>query len=261
MILTYACCSVSVMPLRSEPSHRAEQISQLLFGEKAEVLEIDEHEWARVRCLWDDYIGWCRVSQLSFLTKKEFHKPLKYINASHHGKIIFDHSELVLPAGCDLTGLKGGKINAGFFEGKFKGKKTAASHTDTSETHIKQALMPFMHAPYQWGGRSVAGIDCSGLSQMVYKLCGIKLPRDAWQQALEGETVDFLQHARCGDLAFFDNAEGKIVHIGILLDEATIVHATEVAGRVVKDRIDPGGIISPTLRKRTHSLRLVKRYF
>lgn len=261
MVLTYANCNVPVLPLRNEPSHRSEQVSQLLFGEKAEILEVDNHEWARIRVFWDDYIGWCKISQLSFLSRKEYGRPAKFITASHTGKIIFDHAEMQLPLGSELFGIKSGKLAAGFFHGKFKGKKLSVKKLEITEAHIKAAALQYMNAPYQWGGRSVMGIDCSGLTQMAYKLCGAKLLRDASQQALEGETVDFLQNARAGDLAFFDNEEGNIVHVGILLDEATIIHATEMAGRVVIDRIDPGGIISSTLKKRTHNLRLVKRYF
>lgn len=259
MILTYARCNVSVMPLRSEPSHRAEQTSQMLFGEKAEVMEL-ENEWARIRCNWDDYEGWCKASQLSFIHQKEHRKPTKFLSVKNHNKILFEDSEMWLPTGSDLPGISAGKITAGFFHGKFKGRKTPVKKLEFSEDHIRHTVLSYMHAPYQWGGRTVAGIDCSGLTQMAYKMCGIKIPRDAAQQALEGETLDFLQNARCGDLAFFDNAEGRIVHVGMLLDAATIVHATEVAGRVVMDRIDPGGIISTCLKKRTHNLRLVKRY-
>jgi cell wall-associated NlpC family hydrolase len=163
-----------------------------------------------------------------------------------------------LPMGCDL---KGGKIKLGNEQGSFKGKKLAYKDLQLNCESIKAVAMQYLYAPYQWGGRSVAGIDCSGLTQMAFKLCGKELPRDAALQAQDGDAVDFLQHGRCGDLAFFDNAEGKIVHVGILLDHDTIIHATEMLGRVTIDRIDQGGIISTTLRKRTHQLRLVKRYF
>ncbi len=109
---------------------------------------------------------------------------------------------------------------------------------------MRIAAMKYLYAPYQWGGRSIAGIDCSGLTQMAFRLCNHPIARDASVQATEGELVDFLQHAQCGDLAFFDDKEGKIVHVGILLDSQTIIHATDTAGHVVIDRIDPGGIIS-----------------
>lgn len=166
-----------------------------------------------------------------------------------------------LPAGADLFPLKAGKVMIGTEQGKYKGKKLEARSMELSKSSIRQAVFQFLNAPYQWGGRTIAGIDCSGLSQMAYKLCGKAIPRDASQQAALGDTVDFLQHTHCGDLAFFDNAEGQITHVGLLLDEHTIIHATDTSGRVVIDKIDQGGIISTSLRKRTHNLRLVKRYF
>ncbi|OJW79498.1 MAG: hypothetical protein BGO69_12250 [Bacteroidetes bacterium 46-16] len=258
MILSFAYCNVAVVPLHSEPAHRSEQVSQLLFGERVQVLTIDEKEWAQVRCEWDDYEGWCRASQLCMISRKEYRKEPRYISTGLADKIQFTDSEMWLPMGCDL---KGGKLAVGTEQGVFKGKKQAYKELLADCDHIKITALKYLHAPYLWGGRSVAGIDCSGLSQMVFKLCNKPLPRDASLQAQEGETVDFLQHGRCGDLAFFDNDEGKIVHVGILLDHDTIIHATEMSGRVTIDRIDQGGIISTSLRKRTHKLRLVKRYF
>jgi len=258
MVLSYAYCSTAVMPLRSEPSHRAEQVNQLLYGERAEVLAVNDKDWAQIRCEWDNYEGWCKVSQLTFVSRKEYRKAPRYISARYNDKIQFADSAMWLPAGCDL---KGGKITIGNEQGIFKGKKLACKDLVLNCDNIKTVALQYLHAPYQWGGRSIAGIDCSGLTQIAFKLCGKQLLRDAAQQAQEGEAVDFLQHGRCGDLAFFDNAEGKIVHVGILLDHDTIIHATETSGRVTIDRIDQGGIISTTLRKRTHQLRLVKRYF
>jgi cell wall-associated NlpC family hydrolase len=261
MVLTYSYCNVSIMPVRKEPNHRAEQITQLLFGEKAEVTEIDNKEWARIRGEWDGYEGWCKVSQLKLVNKKEYRKDTKYIAATHTDKLIFEQNEMVLPLGSELAGMKGGRIIPVNEAGKFKGKKSIIKNATISCEALKAAALQYMNAPYQWGGRSIAGIDCSGLTQMAYKLCNKVLPRDASQQAQEGELVDFLQHSKCGDLAFFDNAEGTIVHVGILIDESTIIHATDTSGRVVCDRIDQGGIISISMKKRTHNLRMVRRYF
>lgn len=247
------------MPVRSEPNHRAEQTTQLLYGEKAVILEVNSREWAHIRCEWDGYEGWCKHSQLTEINRRSYLKPAKYLSANHNGKIIFDHDEMTLPLGSELIDMHGGELKAGFNTGKFKGKKIKTTETALDADNIKSIALQYMHAPYLWGGRSLVGIDCSGLAQMAYKFCNYALPRDAAQQAHKGVLIEFLQNASCGDLAFFDNKDGQIVHVGILLDNQNIIHATDASGRVVVDRIDLGGIVSVSLRKRTHNLRFVKR--
>jgi len=249
------------MPVRSEPLHRAEQVTQLLFGERAEILELNDKDWARIRGEWDGYEGWCKIGQLCTVERKEYKKLPRNMAAGHTAKLMFDKGQLHLPLGAELFGLNKGRVNSGHMAGTYKGKKLNRKDLSLNSVALKNAALQYLHAPYQWGGRSIAGIDCSGLTQMAFKLCGKAILRDAAQQATEGELVDFLQYARCGDLAFFNNDEGKIVHTGILLDNATIIHATDTSGRVVIDSIDQAGIISATLRKRTHHLRFVKRYF
>lgn len=256
--LAYAYCNVSLISLKSEPDHRAEQVSQLLFGERAIVRDVNNKGWALIRTCLDDYEGWCRMGQLNRETNKQNRKPTRYLALTNSGKLILPEGEIWIPAGSELR-ISMGKIATGSEPGKLKGKKVKVSDLRMSPAQISKAALSYLHAPYQWGGRTVAGIDCSGLTQMAYKMCNLFLPRDASQQAHEGELVDFLQHASCGDLAFFDNPDGKIVHVGLLLDNQTILHATETTGRVVVDKIDQEGIISRTLKKRTHHLRMVKR--
>lgn len=256
MVLSYAFCNASLMPVRCEPSHKAEMVTQLLFGEKAEILEINEHEWARIHCFRDSYIGWCKLSQLTTISKKEYSKQPRYITTTNNNKLIFEEHEQWIPLGAELFGLK--ILNNQ--PAKYKGKKVLIKDQVLTPDSLIEAAMKYMNAPYMWGGRSIAGIDCSGLTQMAFKLCGKDILRDASQQAGQGEQVDFLQNARKGDLAFFENAEGAITHVGILLDNNHIIHATDTSGKVVIDKIDQGGIISKTLRRRTHKLRMIKRY-
>ena len=257
MILDYAYCNVPVMPMRREPSHRSEQVSQLLFGEKAEIGNTHNNGWVQVKNKWDGDVGWCTQTQLSALSKKEYQKEARYTAMNPTDKLWIEGKETWIPAGAEL---KRGSFKSDIGEVLFKGKKQKTEELTCTPEALLAAAELFLHAPYQWGGRTHAGIDCYGLSQMAYKLCNKPLLRDASQQATEGTLIDFLQHAAPGDLAFFDNAEGNIHHVGILIDSETIIHATETAGRVVIDKIDQGGIISTRLRKRTHHLRLVKRY-
>jgi gamma-D-glutamyl-L-lysine dipeptidyl-peptidase len=123
---------------------------------------------------------------------------------------------------------------------------------------IRELVLSWLNAPYQWGGRSVFGVDCSGFTQIIFRQLGIKLMRDAYQQAESGEMVNFISEGRCGDLAFFDNDDKKIVHTGILLGNDEIIHAS---GRVRIDKIDHYGIFNTEKNSYSHHLRMIKRYF
>ena len=127
---------------------------------------------------------------------------------------------------------------------------------ERNKTNIEHFCFQYLNTPYLWGGKSTLGIDCSGFTQQVYKLLGIKLMRDASEQAEQGVIIDFLQEVKSGDLAFFDNEDGRITHVGILLDSETIIHAS---GRVRIDKIDTAGIMSSDTGDRTHHLRIIKR--
>lgn len=247
--------------MRAEPSHRSEQVSQVLFGERVEVLAKEKDGWLKVCCEWDEYEGWVKEGQVICILYKEYRKPLLNYSSSPNDVIQIEHGQFVISPGSSLFHLKKRKMTWSKREFDFKGKKLPIKLAAATEDNINAFSKMFIGAPYQWGGRSVLGIDCSGLTQVVFKLMNIRIPRDASQQAEIGETVSFLQEAKCGDLAFFDNAEGKITHVGILLNDHTIIHATETTGRVVIDPIDNGGIISRQLKMRTHNLRLVKRIF
>jgi cell wall-associated NlpC family hydrolase len=139
------------------------------------------------------------------------------------------------------------------FRGSFTNRKKMGPNADT----LKQLTAQWLNAPYMWGGRTIFGVDCSGFVQVNYKMMGVDLSRDAWQQAQQGKTVTKLKEAVCGDLAFFDDKE-EIVHVGILLGPEQIIHAS---GKVRIDRIDKKGIIHADSGKRTHLLRSIKRYW
>ena len=256
MIFSYVVCSSPAAAVRTEPSQKAEMSSQLLFGERAIVLK-QEGEWLYIECHWDHYEGWVHQGHVAFINHKQYKKEPKRVCGIGTNRLMLPQgTQTILSPGSDLFGMKSNQFYWYTDNVRYKGSKVIPAH---SNSLLKNSLA-YLGTPYLWGGRSLLGIDCSGLTQIVYKQQNIKLPRNAAEQATTGETVGFLQEAICGDLAFFDDEEGNIIHVGILLDSQPILHASQKSGGVVIDAIDHGGIISKKLKKRTGKLRIVKRY-
>ena len=234
--------SVAVAPLRKEPTDRSEMVSQALYGEELEVLEQNE-KWALVRLSRDGYEGWMDRKQMEPFIVPSAQRLLKGILTSCQ---LADSTTIWLPAGA----LVSQDVIVSDTLSDFNG----------SEEDIARCARLFLNAPYLWGGRTIMGIDCSGFTQLVMALNGIQLPRDAYQQAELGETVSFLEETQTGDLAFFDNAEGRIIHVGLILHDASqqglVIHAS---GKVRIDIIDHQGIYNRESGQYTHQLRIVKR--
>jgi cell wall-associated NlpC family hydrolase len=255
----YAICNLSMIPIRSEASDRSEMVSQLLFGESVEV--IDKHDsWRKIKTQYDDYIGWIDKKQVMGITDDEHTRII-----SRHSTVTLDIVQIVIFNQSNIIPVVLGSTLPSYQEKKFSMGETSFSYDGNVRTFaapepeklIEHAYM-YLNAPYLWGGRSPFGIDCSGYTQMVFKLCGIFLKRDSQQQAQQGRTINLLEEAKPGDLAFFDNADGKIVHVGIVLPNRKIIHAS---GKVHIDKLDQQGIFNEETNKYTHTLRLIKRMF
>jgi cell wall-associated NlpC family hydrolase len=136
---------------------------------------------------------------------------------------------------------------------RFEGKELVETKP---KSNLVGTALHYLNSPYMWGGKSPFGIDCSGLVQCVYQLHGIQLPRDAYLQAAHGETLGFIDESEPGDLAFFDDHEGKITHVGIIMPDYHIIHAF---GQVRIDRLDQTGIFNNSLNTHTHKLRVIKK--
>lgn len=251
--MEYGICNLAIVPLRAEAKHRSELVSQLLFGETYEVMERDEN-WVRIITTFDGYEGW--ISHLQFAAidgdvYKQLYQSIPVLTRAviTAARKETDNSVLYLPFGSSLPFYDGIKCSVG--DEDYRVESAGDLNTFLEITYS------FLNVSYLWGGRTHYGIDCSGFVQAVLRTQGVRLKRDASQQAKQGEVVDFLQEARFGDLAFFDNADDRITHVGIMLDNETIIHAS---GKVKIDRIDNQGIYSVDQKKYTHKLRIIKRF-
>ena len=250
----FGICNLAIVPMRFEPSDKSEQISQLLFGEHFKIINKNP-KCVFVELAYDGYQGWIDAKQFQFISEEYFnileHTP-NVLSADLIEYISTSTNQLIpIPLGSSLSFLDNDAINESKFS--FDGIKVCGKK-DKSNL-IKTAFM-YLNAPYLWGGKSPFGIDCSGFTQMVYKLNGFELLRDASQQASQGIALSFIEESEPGDLAFFDNEEGKITHVGIMMDDNYIIHAS---GKVRIDRLDHLGIYNVDSGRHTHKLRVIKK--
>jgi hypothetical protein len=257
--MKYGICTLALVPLRLEQAHRSEMVSQVLFGELFEILE-EQADWTLIRLLETNYLGWIQNGQfqeLDDLDRQHYLSGKPTIVGRAGGVLFTDTAQFQLCHGTKLYLNAESKVNLLPLTLTYQGSINSLSKNQF-ESEVMQLARSYENTPYLWGGRSQWGIDCSGFSQLIYSCFDLSLPRDAYQQAEMGQTVDFVSEIRVGDLAFFDNAEGRITHVGIMLDRDTIIHAS---AKVRVDRMDTEGIFNVEQNRYTHKLRIVKRYY
>lgn len=247
--MTYGIANLSIIPLRMEPSDTTELVSQVLYGEIFKVTE-RRKKWSKIRLDYDQFEGWIANNQYLELSEFEYHQLTETPQKLSGDLIEFiqDNSNqlLTIPLGSSLSGLH---LLQHFFDG------TCVESIQPKSKLIETAFL-YRNAPYLYGGKTPFGIDAPGLTQMVYKLNGYRLSRAVEQQAKQGEALSFIEESEAGDLAFFDDNEGQIVHVGLIMPDNYIIHAH---GKVRIDRLDHSGIYNTDLKMHTHKLRVIKK--
>jgi len=251
--------TLPLVPLRDSESERSEMSTQLLFGERVEILEVHER-WLFVRNQADNYTGWADRKMIQVLSPDEEHR---LVHASSYCVSVplllcdktVSNEKMFLPGGSLLPAYDCGRFSIGneMYQISLPSK---INLRETLSERIVNLSLQYLNAPYLWGGKSIFGIDCSGFVQVLFAICGIQILRDASQQVESGRVIDFIFESQAGDLAFFENQDGDIIHVGLLINDHQIIHAS---GWVKIESIDSQGIISSQTGKYTHTLRVIKR--
>jgi len=251
-------CTFGFIPVRKEPSERAEMVTQLLFGDTFDISESND-QWSLIKMHDDNYEGWINTKLISKLLDKEVEnwmKATKWVIPAPFVKLVSEPDKTThYISGGSAVYFNTSERNSFtigakeyYISGNYNPDKPAGTLADSANA--------FLNTPYLWGGKNFYGIDCSGLTQMVYKIAGIQIPRDASQQVELGSIVSFVEETKLGDLAFFDDEEGNITHVGLCLGKGDIIHAS---GRVRVDKLDHQGIFNDETKAYSHKLRVIKR--
>jgi len=248
--MQYGICHLSIVAIRVSTDDTTEMVSQLLYGDLFKIKE-ERKFWVRIKVAFDGQEGWISKKQFKLITEEDFNS----LNQKSSIKLATDFVSHIITNDTIFQPIPiGSRIDTA--------KLLNHSHEGNSikpiqdKSNLVDDALTFLNAPYLWGGKTPLGLDCSGFTQMVYKLNGFSLFRNTEKQASQGEVLSFIEESEPGDLAFFDNSEGIIDHVGIILKDNYIIHAH---GHVRIDKIDHTGIFNREERMYSHKLRVIKK--
>lgn len=253
-----AIASAAIAPVLAEPRARAEQVTQLVLGETASITE-RSGDWRRVCTTNDGYDGWVHSGYLSERDDRAAEEWRGRAGAWSDGAVLrLGTSRFSLPLrarvalSSDTVELPDGRRGR-ITEGSIRAMPDvlAAARAKAPE---RWALEYFIGSPYQWGGVTPWGVDCSGLVQTTFTARGVTLPRDSAQQVAHGQTVP-LEAIRPGDLLFFRGESGNgITHVAFAGEADTLVHSTIACGGMLVEPWLPG-TRAAALRQRLVAVR------
>lgn len=253
--MKYAMIVFPAAPVRKKASHSAEMVNQLLFGETVLVVKSKKGLWIKIRSIHDGYEGWITKSLLTPIEKEIAMIRPVFAATDILSALVTNDRKMNIPFGSSLPFFKAGIGNAAGENYTYDGSYLNREEQKPRPTLLNQLTTSWLNVPYLWGGRTPLGVDCSGFTQVIFKLMGIDLPRDAWQQAREGNAIQKFSNTLPGDLAFFGTKK-KIVHVGIILEGNKIVHSS---GKVRVDKISKKGIVDESNGKLIYQLQAVRR--
>lgn len=246
----HGICHLNIVPIRILAEDASEMVTQLLYGDHFKILEKRKF-WSKIRDAYDGSEGWVRNNQFVPIEKSDYQSlktSVEHKFSSDLVSYVNDAQKVMIPIvlGSSLNSLK---LLSHQFDGDSINEKKG-------KPNLIITALYYLNAPYQWGGKTPFGIDAPGFTQMTYKINGYPLLRRAEEQAAQGEALSFIEESEPGDLAFFDNNEGQITHVGLIMQDNFIIH---VFGKVRIDRLDHTGIFNTEQRKYTHKLRVIKK--
>ncbi len=248
--MQFGICPLSIVSVRSSADDTSEMVSQVLYGEHFKVLECRKF-WSKIRIAFDGCEGWMSNHQIKFIEQDIFNTLEKAKNTLYNNDLVsFVETEesILLP-----IVLGSSSQNASLLSHKFDGNHLPRN---SKKANLVQTALLFLNAPYLWGGKTPFGIDASGFTQMVYKINGYRLLRKVTEQSEQGSPLSFIEESEAGDLVFFDNKEGEIHHVGLIMDNNYVIH---VDGKVRIDRLDHTGIFNAEDGKYSYQLRVIKK--
>ncbi len=258
--MEFGLSELAVIPIRQGLSDRSEMLSQILFGESFEIIA-KRGEWLRIKMPEDNYEGWVVKDAVSIISENDF------LRLQNNKKVFFEDLQTVLirnnndkilvPIGSVFPNFKQGESVFTINNNHYKFEKSIGEEVVTVDKRemIINIAKKLLNCPYLWGGRTAWGIDCSGFTQLLYRIAGVNIPRDSNQQVHFGNTINFTTDAKSGDLIFFDDDEGNIVHVGVYMGSGQIIHAST---KVRIDIVDHQGIYNREIKRYTHNLRVIK---